>query len=201
MSHPSCFQSLPGGCPAAELPALIASDRARMRVLAQVRELALPDCWVGAGFVRNLVWDHLHGYPASPLSGDIDVVWFDPHRAGAEHDTALERVLHERDGTLAWSVKNQARMHRRNADRPYRSAADAMAHWPETATAVGVRLDARGAVEIAAPLGLSDLFDLVVRPTPHFVAEKHPVYLERIRAKDWQARWPRLRIGFSPAAS
>jgi hypothetical protein len=96
-------------------------------------------------------------------------------------------------------VKNQARMHMRNADRPYRNAPDAMAHWPETATAVGVRLDAQGAVDVAAPFGLDDLFGLVLQPTPRFMAEKYPVYLERIRTRDWPSRWPRLRF-FSPAA-
>jgi hypothetical protein len=183
----------------AELQALIASDRARMRVLAQVAELGLPDCWVAAGFVRSRVWDHLHGFPESPPGGDIDVVWFDPRQSGPEGDAALERILRDRDGTRDWSVKNQARMHVRNADRPYRSAPDAMAHWPETATAVGVRLDAQGGVEVAAPLGLDDLFGLALRPTPRFMAEKYPIYLDRIRAKDWQSRWPRLRC-FSPAA-
>jgi hypothetical protein len=183
----------------AELQALIASDRARMRVLALVAELGLPDCWVAAGFVRSRVWDHLHGFPESPLYGDIDVVWFDPRHAGPERDAELERVLRARDGTLDWSVKNQARMHMRNADRPYRNAPDAMAHWPETATAVGVRLDAQGAVDVAAPFGLDDLFGLVLQPTPRFMAEKYPVYLERIRTRDWPSRWPRLRF-FSPAA-
>jgi hypothetical protein len=183
----------------AELQALIASDRARMRVLAQVAELGLPDCWVAAGFVRSHVWDHLHGFPEPLPGGDIDVVWFDPRQADAERDAALERILRDRDGTLAWSVKNQARMHVRNADRPYRSAPDAMAHWPETATAVGVRLDAQGRVEVAAPLGLDDLFGLVLRPAPRFMAEKYPIYLDRLHAKDWPSRWPRLRC-VSPAA-
>lgn len=165
-----------------------------MRVLALVRELGLPDCWVAAGFVRGSVWDHLHGRPPAPLSraADVDVIWHDPNDALPARDTALEALLRGRDGTLAWSVKNQARMHARNGDAPYASATDAMRHWPETATAVGVRLDAQGAVDIAAPFGLDDLFDLVVRPTPRFMTDKYPLYLERLRAKDWQAAWPRL---------
>lgn len=35
---------------------------------------------------------------------------------------------------LGLPVKNQARMHLRNGDRPYQSATDAMRYWPETAT-------------------------------------------------------------------
>ncbi|MCS0582633.1 nucleotidyltransferase family protein [Massilia pinisoli] len=181
----------------AALRALIASDRRRMDVLRAVRDLGLPDCWVAAGFVRNCVWDHVHGHAASPLSEDIDVVWFDAAQCEAECDAALERALRCRDGSLDWSVKNQARMHVRNGDAPYASATDAMRHWPETATAVGVRLGQGDTIDVAAPFGLDDLFGLAVRPTRRFALEKRAVYLARIRAKDWLGRWPQLRIDMS----
>ena len=179
----------------AQLQRLIASDHQRMRVLGLVRDLALPDCWVAAGFVRNCVWDFLHEHPASPLPQDIDVIWYDPEQATPAHDAVLEAALREQDNTLNWSVKNQARMHQRNADMPYRSAADAMRYWPETATAVGVRLCHRGAIEVAAPFGLDDLFELIVRPTERFQTEKYPVFAERVRSKNWHAVWPGLKIG------
>jgi hypothetical protein len=102
--------------------------------------------------------------------------------------------LRAKDNTLGWSVKNQARMHQRNADEPYRSAVDAMSYWPETATAIGVRLSDRSVIEVAAPFGLDDLFELAVRPTERFVTEKYSVYLDRIHAKKWQTTWPRLKI-------
>lgn len=177
-----------------DLQALIASDYQRMRVLEFVRDLALPDCWVAAGFVRNRVWDHVHQRPLSPLPQDIDVIWYEPTHSTPEHDAALEMALRNRDSTLGWSVKNQARMHQRNNDGPYLSATDAMRFWPETATAVGVRLGHRGKIEVAAPFGLADLFDLVVRPTRRFMTEKRAVYTDRIRAKQWQTLWPGLKI-------
>ncbi|VXB21152.1 nucleotidyltransferase family protein [Massilia sp. 9I] len=177
-----------------QLQILIASDHRRMRVLETVKDLALPDCWVAAGFVRNCVWDHLHAYTASPLPQDIDVIWYDPQQAAAERDTALELALRKQDETLNWSVKNQARMHQRNADAPYLSATDAMRYWPETATAVGIRLSDENVVEIAAPYGLTDLFELIVRPTERFATEKHALYADRARSKNWHTIWPRLRI-------
>jgi len=106
----------------------------------------------------------------------------------------LESRLRARDATLGWSVKNQARMHERNADLPYLTACHAMRHWPETATAVGVRLSSQGSIEVAAPFGLHDLFDLIVRPTERFLAGKQALYLDRIHDKNWQAAWPMLRI-------
>lgn len=180
--------------PLAELQALIAADHWRMRVLGLVRDLCLPDCWVAAGFVRNCVWDHAHRYPASPLPQDIDVIWYDPGQHSPERDAALELTLRQQDDALIWSVKNQARMHRRNADAPYLSATDAMRYWPETATAVGVRLGHGGGIEVAAPFGLADLFDLIVRPTERFRTDKYPVYTERVHSKNWKRMWPKLQI-------
>lgn len=178
----------------AELQALMACDPARMRILKIVRDLGLPDCWVAAGFVRNGVWDYLHEHATSALPQDIDVIWFDTHQATAARDASLETALRARDGHVNWSVKNQARMHQRNGDAPYLSATDAMRYWPETATSVGVRLEADGAIAIAAPFGLDDLFGLMVRPTRRFMGDKHATYLARIRAKGWQAAWPGLTI-------
>lgn len=177
-----------------QVQAIIAADPARMRILGLVRELGLPDCWVAAGFVRSAVWDHLHQRGASALPGGIDVIWFDSEQAAAVVDAAIDATLRRMDGTLDWSVKNQARMHLRNADHPYTSAADAMVHWPETATAVAVRLGAEGRIEVAAPFGLDDLFNLIVRPTVKFQTEKRQAYLGRLRSKNWLATWPNLTI-------
>jgi hypothetical protein len=179
-----------------QLQSIITSDRERMRVLSLVRELDLPDCWVAAGFVRNCVWDFMHQRSPSPLSHDIDVIWHDPLQASSGHDAMLEGTLRAKGSALMWSVKNQARMHERNADRPYLSASDAMRYWPETATAVGVRLSDKTRIEVSAPFGLDDLFALVVRPTERFVTEKQSVYADRMHAKKWQAIWPKHSIQF-----
>jgi uncharacterized protein len=159
-----------------------------------VPSLGLPDCWVGAGFIRNAVWDHLHGRPPSRHFGDVDVIWFCAERAEPAEDIGLEAVLRAWDPSVFWSVKDQARMHLRNCDAPYRSAVEAMRSWPETATAVAARHAEDGACEIAAPFGLDDLFNLILRSTPRFAHEKHQVYLDRVRSKGWLTAWPLLRM-------
>ncbi len=83
-------------------------------------------------------------------------------------------------------------MHERNGDPPYRSSADAMRHWPDTATAVAARWTRNG-VQVMAPLGVEDLLGLIVRPGPAF-ARKMDVYRHRIASKDWATRWPKLRF-------
>ena len=177
-----------------QIKALIGADPVRMSILSLVQSLGLPDCWVGAGFLRSAVWDHLHQRAHSPLPSDIDVIWFDPGRATVQTDTELEACLRNMDASYNWSVKNQARMHLRNSDTPYASAIDAIRFWPETATAIAIRLDSQGALEVAAPLGLEDLLQLVVRPTARFQIDKREIYLERMQGKDWLRTWPNLKF-------
>jgi hypothetical protein len=172
---------------------VIEADTERMRLLALTRDLHLPDCWIGAGFVRSAIWDHLHDRAPSAPEGDVDVIWFDPARADAKLDDEIEAKLRSVEPSVEWSVKNQARMHLRNGDEPYSSSEDAMRRWPETATAIGLRLR-DGTIDISAPFGLGDLFSLIVRPTPRFTGEKLRIFRARVRDKRWLERWPRLRL-------
>ena len=173
--------------------ALLAADEHRMAALSAVADLALPDGWIGAGFVRDAVWDHLHGRSGAPPAGDTDVLWFDPKAADEAVDRAFEEELGAVLPCFDWSVKNQARMHVRNGDAPYVSVADAMTRWPETATAVAARLVA-GGVEISAPLGLDDLFAMRLRPTVSFAGRADPIFRQRLSSKRWLERYPMLTI-------
>ena len=165
-----------------------------MRILRHVRPLNAPDCWVGAGFVRSLVWDRLHQRAYSPLPDDIDVICYDAGQADELSDRCLEASLAAMDAEVKWSVKNQCRMHTRNGDTAYGSATQARTYWPETATATAVRLQPCDEIEIAAPFGLEDLFALVLKATARFRGEKYPMFLERANSKQWLAKWPKLNV-------
>ena len=165
-----------------------------MSLLRPVAALGIPDCWVGAGVIRNAIWDHLHGIPVEPLGkSNIDGVYCDYTDASLERDLAIETLLFDEFPDFPWSVHNQARMHERNGDAPYRNTADAIGYWPETATAIAARTHLGDHVEVLAPHGVGDLLDMIVRPSPAF-ARKLPIYRSRSAAKDWARRWPRLQI-------
>jgi hypothetical protein len=160
--------------------------------LALVADLRLPDAWIGAGLIRNAVWDAVSGAATRQPPADIDVVFFDPQDATRERERALEMALLTRSPGPRWSVKNQARMHERAGDLPYANTADAVGRWPETCTAIAARL-AKGRVEILAPHGVCDLLGLIVRPTPAF--EQRPAEFEsRVREKAWDKRWPEVIV-------
>ena len=178
----------------AAVQALLAADSLRLEALSAVAGLSLPNAWIGAGFVRDAVWDHLHGFPVSPPVGDVDVIWFALDAPLEAADRDAEERLRSLLPRLTWSVKNQARMHSRNGDRPYTSVADAMMHWPETATAVAARRFGRE-IGISAPFGLDDLFALRLRPTAAFAEKKRAIFEERLRSKRWLDRYPMLTLG------
>ncbi|PVE24591.1 hypothetical protein DC522_09620 [Microvirga sp. KLBC 81] len=162
-------------------------------LLLHVESLDLPDGWIGAGFIRNAVWDVLHDRRIdASRPNDVDVVFLDPANTHEAHDVAIANKLRLLAPGIPWEVKNQARMHQRNRDAPYPSMFEAIACWPETATAIAART-VRGHVEIIAPHGIDDLVNLIVRPTPAF-AHKMDIYRARIQAKNWAVRWPRLTL-------
>lgn len=73
-----------------------------------------------------------------------------------------------------------------------------MLFWPESATAVAVRLSGNN-LEINAPLGLDDLFQLRLRPTPYFASVRRAIFDQRVADKGWLSRYPRVRMAETSA--
>jgi hypothetical protein len=169
-----------------------------MQALQAVEQLGLPACCIGAGAVRNLVWDALHGVAQPPLPADIDVAYFDAHDVSPQSEERLRLRLATLLPAMAWDVCNQARVHLWFEDHfgyavpPLLSLEDAIASWPEFATAVGLHLRQDGEIGIVAPHGLDDLFNMVVRRNPTRISEAG--YAQRVASKDYVARWPRVTV-------
>ncbi len=173
-----------------ELFHIILNDPWMMGVLKAAETLKLEDCWIGAGFVRNKVWDVHHGFKRS-VEHDVDVVYFNPGNSLKEDDLKLEEYLKSIYPGINWSVKNQARMHIQNNHAPYKNCEDAIAHWPETATAVAVRLTEGSDLEVIAPYGLMDLFNIYLRRSP---LSSEQAFIKRMDEKQWMLKWPRLTL-------
>ncbi len=175
--------------PSSAIADIIAQDPVAVKQLRAVRELGLPDWCIAAGFVRNRVWDHLHGIfpPRAPV--DIDVLYFDAGDVSPEREAAFERRLDGLLPGLPWQVRNQARMHVWKNVPPHRDTADSMTYWLETVTGIGVRLEA----DVVAPLGTDDLLNLRCRPTAYGRTRRHE-YDARVEAKRWRELWPRVNF-------
>jgi uncharacterized protein len=169
-----------------------------MAVLRAARACSPPEWWVGAGAVRDLVWDLREGSFDPQRIKDVDLVFFDPDDVSPERDLAVERALIARLPHVPWDAKNQAAVHTWYPLRfgrtvePLASAAEAVATWPETATAVAVRLLDDDRLVVTAPYGLDDLLDGIYRRNPRRATLAE--YRKRLAAKRVPTRWPSVRV-------
>lgn len=164
--------------------------------LQRISALDLPSWYIGAGCVAQTIWNAAHLKPATADIADYDIVYFDSNlSAAAENEVASRVSALLSDLSVRADVKNQARVHLWYKShfgymiRAYTSCEDALASWPTTATAVGVRLVGR-ALRVHAPFGMCDLFSLTVRPNR---AQITPAIYDAKVAR-WTTVWPRLRI-------
>jgi len=178
-----------------QLEAALAQNRSISELLARFDEVGLPDAWLVAGAIAQTVWNLAFGKPAESGIKDVDLVYFDAHDLSPQTEAAHERRLRNlfRHLPVKLDVKNEARVHLWYAARfgypiaPYSSTEDAIATFPTTATAVGVRRRA-DLFECCAPFGLDDLFSLVVRPNQRQITRA----IYQAKVEWWRTVWPQL---------
>lgn len=177
---------------------IVRADPGLMHVLRGIRDQDLPDWRIFSGAVCQSVWNALTGRAAGYGVRDYDVGYFDPDTSWDAEDVVIKRVAAAFDepfrGTV--EVRNQARVpiwfpaHFGEPCDPLSGTDQALERFVAPAFAIGVRLEKDDAVSVAAPLGLDDMFNLVLRPNPNRgVARDWLRVVERARA-----RWPELTI-------
>ena len=170
---------------------LIESDELRLQALEYVRLLDLPECYIAAGFVRNLVWDYLHHKSEPTPLNDVDVIYFDLNESNPNKFIEYESRLTELLPQLNWQVRNQALMHVRNNDEPYGSSLDAMSYWPEQETAVAIRKLSNGNFDCISAFGFESLFNFQVT---YNTKRLKSVFEHRIKSKEWLIKWRNLVV-------
>jgi uncharacterized protein len=172
-----------------DIPALLSASpphRALLALLAAQRA----EAWLAAGFVRDAVWDALAGRTPDPARcRDLDVVYLGA--SAREEEAMLAARLAQHAPGHAWEVRDQARMARQAGQPRPADLTEALALWPETATAVAARL-CDGRVQVLAPHGVADLLAGLVRPTPAHAGTG--LVTSRAAQKGWLLRWPFLRL-------
>jgi uncharacterized protein len=179
-----------------DIKMLIKRDEFMMEILQAASTLNLSDWWICAGFVRSKIWDTLHDFPQRTDTPDVDVIYFDSTNVEEDIEKVFEKKLMSIMPTIPWSVKNQARMHTINNLPPYTSSVDAISKFPETATALGVKLDSNHQLVLTAPCGIEDVISLELKPTPFFTltTERAVIYEERIIKKNWKSTWYKIKV-------
>ncbi|MYM60495.1 nitrate reductase [Vibrio sp. OCN044] len=170
---------------------LIKQDQVRLSALDSVYKLNLPQCYIAAGFVRNLVWDWLHSFESPTPLNDVDVIYYDQLESDPNAYLDYEAKLKEWQPEVNWQVRNQVYMHKRNGDRPYSSTLDAMSFWVEKETAVAIRKVGLDQYECISSFGFESLFDYCITYNPKRSQE---AFESRVNSKGWLVRWPDLKV-------
>jgi hypothetical protein len=179
------------------LTSALASSPLLAPVLHRWTDIRLPNGWLAAGAVAQTVWNVAHRFPPEANIRDIDLIYFDADDLSAEAEAGNESRIRGlfADLYVAVDVKNEARVHLWYPAKfgysiaPYRSAEEAVATFPTTSTAVGVR-PYGPQLDICAPFGLDDLFGLVVRPNKAQITRA--IYEAKVAR--WRLHWPDLKI-------
>jgi hypothetical protein len=168
-------------------------------VLESAADLGLPGWYLTGGCLFQTVWNVVTGRPAGEGIQDYDLFYFDD----ADLSWAAEDAVIRRSGLPASvEIRNEARVHLWYEGKfgvpcpPYPSTEAAIDSFAATTCCLGVRVEPDGRWRVYAPHGLSDVFNLVVRPNP-VLAPRH-VY--ETKAARWRAQWPRLTVLPRPAA-
>ena len=167
---------------------------ARLLFLREVK----PEAFCSAGVIRNLIWSVAHDQHYELSQTEIDVIFYDTEDESGFEQRHLAEILKQQFPENDWDVVNQAWVHQWYTTEggasiaPLQSIQHALSLWPETATAVAVRLLENNALEIIAPFGLDDLFELKLRWNAALVS--HDVFMQRMEEKQFLQKWNNLSL-------
>lgn len=179
-----------------ELKVILKEDSDIMNILIILESLNLNDSWLCAGTIRNFIWNYLVGIKGIDKTTDIDIVFFDKD-VSYEETQLIEQTLKQKYPEYKWELKNQVYMHQHNPNTlPYKNSTDAISKFPETCTAIGIRLDKNKEIEIFSPYGIDDIIHFNVKPTSHFLKDDNRtrLYNHRVTHKNWKEKWENLNI-------
>lgn len=156
------------------LAEIIRNDPDLMYLLAAARELELPQWRIVGGCLYQTVWNVLTHRAARTGIKDYDLIYFDDRDLSWEAEGLVMQQVSLRMTKLPApiDVRNQARVHlwfkdRFGADyKALQCADEGLARYASVVHAVGVRLDQDDSLDIVAPFGLDDLFNMVIRRNP-----------------------------------
>lgn len=190
------------GAPAAEQDAafreIVLADPIVREALLRAHSLDLPQWRIVSGVLYNAVWNALTGRPPGYGTRDVDLFYFD---AGDLSYEAEDRVIKHAAPAFAGlklpvEIRNQARVHLWYPQKfgrlcpPYASADDSIRHFASKTHAVGVRLEADGELDIAAPFGLDDIFSF--RVTPNRALDNRDTHEKK--AARARTAWPEIEV-------
>ncbi|WP_329536837.1 nucleotidyltransferase family protein (plasmid) [Streptomyces sp. NBC_01450] len=180
------------------LRSVLSQNEVLTGVLTRAATMELPGWYVTAGCLFQTVWNVVTDRPPTSGIKDYDIFYFDGTDLSWEAEDAAIKAGQEVFAGLPAEVevRNEARVHLWYEQKfgvpcpPHESTEAAIDSFAATTCCLGVRLDPDGGWRVYAPHGLSDVFNLVVRPNP--VLAPREVY--EAKAARWRDEWPELTV-------
>lgn len=169
-----------------------------MTILETCRAQKLPDWRLVSGAVYGTVFNHLTGRDGDYGIKDFDIAFFDSDTSYEAEDVWIKRIDAALPPLLAAraEVRNQARVHIWFKDKfggeyaPLSNTDESLDRYLCFAHMIAVRLEQNDDISIAAPAGLDDMFNMVLRHNPKRGA--YDRFLEK--SQSIIERWPEVRI-------
>jgi hypothetical protein len=167
-----------------------------VEVLDRAAAVDLPGWYLTAGCVFQTVWNAVTGRAPTNGIADYDLFYFDATDLSWAAEDAVIRSAAFAGVAAEVQVRNEARVHLWYEQKfgvpcpPYTSTEAAIDSFASTTCCLGVRLESGGHWRVYAPHGLSDVFNLVVRPNP--VLAPRAVY--EAKTSRWLCEWPELTV-------
>lgn len=169
-----------------------------MTVLSRAATLKLPNWYLAGGALSQTIWNSRLSLPPETGIRDYDLVYYDASDLSYDAEDAVIQKGNNVFGDLSVEVeiRNQARVHlwygkKHGIDcSPHSSVEAGIDTWISTSAMIGIRLEEDGEWTVYAPRGLSDFYNMVVRPNP--VLGDEAAYVKKVQR--WQGIWPDLKI-------
>ena len=182
----------------AHLQGALRQNSTLIEVLARAATMDLPRWYLVAGCLYQTVWNVVTGQPAQSGILDYDLAYFDDSDLSWEAEDEVIRV-----GSTVFAglpspvqIRNQARVHLWYEQKfgvpcpPHTSTEAAIDTYEATTASLGVRQEPAGRWRVYAPFGLSDVFNLIVRPNPVLA----PRHIYEAKTERWRQQWPELTV-------
>ena len=178
------------------LEQILSKNEKLMSLLQILDSDGIKDYYVTAGCINQTIFNYYHDKEITFGIKDYDIIYFDKDITYEKEDIIIKRLTKKIDKlNIITDIKNQARVHlwyyekygvKREA---YKSVEDAISRFGTTITCIGVRLN-NNKLEVCAPYGLNDLFNMIIRPVK--IDSTKEMYEERCAR--WLNNWPNLNI-------
>lgn len=188
---------LPAERLAAKIAGLCLLNRNNAAIINRMPELGIRDWWLASGCLFQTVWNLKSGRPPDRGIADYDICYFSEDTSWEAEDGVIREAARLFAGLdVKVQLRNQARVHLwypEKFDIPYpplTSASEGILRFPCSVQAIGLKRTGAEFIDVYAPFGLGDVWEMVTRPNRALPLAQ--VYAEKTAR--WRMQWDKITV-------